>query len=147
MDEIYKQLSTFVKISDVKNAVNDAQAKGLHELKNGQSSFSVSITPEQLKDVIFPKYSKLIRVYGAKSGISGRVERHPNSFQTLYTTYGEGKTLAIGPNEGFAEAYYQHQYWSFVPENIWHQPVAIKDWVCVTFHSAPAEELIDEYKN
>jgi hypothetical protein len=36
--------------------------------------------------------------------------------------------------------------WISIPENIWHQPVVPKeaDWVVVSFHTVPAEELIEE---
>jgi hypothetical protein len=147
ISQIHSQLAEFINNDDIKSAIDAAQARVLQELRNNRENFSVSIEPDQIKKIVFPKYSQLIRVYGAKNGVKGKVERHPNSFQTLYTSYGEGKTLTIEPNDGFEEVYYDDQYWSFVPENVWHQPVAIKDWVCVTFHSAPAEKLIDECKN
>jgi hypothetical protein len=36
--------------------------------------------------------------------------------------------------------------WVSIPENVWHQPVVSKeaDWVVVSFHTVPAEELIEE---
>jgi hypothetical protein len=36
--------------------------------------------------------------------------------------------------------------WISIPENVWHQPVVSKeaDWVVVSFHTVPAEELIEE---
>lgn len=36
--------------------------------------------------------------------------------------------------------------WISIPENVWHQPVISKeaDWVVVSFHTVPAEELIEE---
>jgi len=36
--------------------------------------------------------------------------------------------------------------WISIPENVWHRPVVSKeaDWVVVSFHTVPAEELIEE---
>jgi hypothetical protein len=38
------------------------------------------------------------------------------------------------------------QQWVSIPKNIWHRPVIPKgaDWVVVSFHTVPAEELIEE---
>ena len=36
--------------------------------------------------------------------------------------------------------------WISIPPNVWHQPVVATetDWVVVSFHTVPAEELIEE---
>jgi hypothetical protein len=36
--------------------------------------------------------------------------------------------------------------WISIPQNVWHRPVIGKesDWVVVSFHTVPAEELIEE---
>jgi len=36
--------------------------------------------------------------------------------------------------------------WISIPQNVWHRPVIPKgaDWVVVSFHTMPAEELIEE---
>ena len=38
------------------------------------------------------------------------------------------------------------QRWVSIPPNVWHRPVTAKDadWVVVSFHTVPAEELIEE---
>jgi hypothetical protein len=38
------------------------------------------------------------------------------------------------------------QRWISIPKNVWHRPVISKeaDWVVVSFHTVPAEELIEE---
>lgn len=38
------------------------------------------------------------------------------------------------------------QRWISIPPNVWHQPVVATetDWVVVSFHTVPAEELIEE---
>jgi hypothetical protein len=36
--------------------------------------------------------------------------------------------------------------WISIPQNVWHRPVvgADADWTVVSFHTVPAEELIEE---
>ncbi len=38
------------------------------------------------------------------------------------------------------------QRWISIPQNSWHRPVVGKDadWTVVSFHTVPAEELIEE---
>jgi len=38
------------------------------------------------------------------------------------------------------------QRWISIPQNVWHRPVvgADADWTVVSFHTVPAEELIEE---
>jgi len=39
-----------------------------------------------------------------------------------------------------------HIRWISIPPNVWHRPVVGKDadWVVISFHTVPAEELIEE---
>ena len=90
-------------------------------------------------------------------------ERHPNSHQRMMTFAGTGdmKIDAIGtPNDVETEseiAWRSHvlvsdpnapfeKRWISIPQNIWHRPVIPigADWVVVSFHTVPAEELIEE---
>ena len=142
-----KDLESFLENSQLNKLVERAEEEILSRLKNGSGSFSVAITPGQIPEIEFPQFAQLIRVYGAKVGHKAKVERHPNSFQTLVSIHGRGKTRTFNPNRGFVDGTFNNLYWSFVPENVWHEPVAdSNDWVAVTFHSAPESVLIDEYR-
>jgi hypothetical protein len=78
-------------------------------------------------------------------------ERHPNSHQRMMSfrgtgdlqTGGEGRwrsNLLISDREAVLE-----QRWVSIPQNVWHQAVVPDaDWVVVSFHTVPAEELIEE---
>jgi hypothetical protein len=52
----------------------------------------------------------------------------------------ESNILVSDPN-----APLEHR-WISIPPNVWHRPVIPKaaDWVVVSFHTVPAEELIEE---
>jgi hypothetical protein len=102
-------------------------------------------------------------VFILRAGTDTGAERHPNSHQRMMTFAGTGdmKIDAMGtPDDVETEseiAWRSHvlvsdpnapfeKRWISIPQNIWHRPVIPKgdDWVVVSFHTVPAEELIEE---
>jgi hypothetical protein len=102
-------------------------------------------------------------VFILRAGTDTGAERHPNSHQRMMTFAGTGdmKIDAMGtPDDVESEseiAWRSHvlvsdpaapfeKRWISIPQNIWHRPVIPKgdDWVVVSFHTVPAEELIEE---
>jgi ureidoglycolate hydrolase len=93
-------------------------------------------------------------VFILRAGVSTGAERHPNSHQRMMSFDGSGdlqvragldspwqsNVLTSDPGATL------EQRWVSIPQNIWHQPVVAKeaDWVVVSFHTVPAEELIEE---
>lgn len=78
-------------------------------------------------------------------------ERHPNSHQRMMSFQGHGDLqMMIG------DSWQSHRLtsdmsdpiesrWVSVPPNVWHQAVVQEgDWVVVSFHTVPAEELVEE---
>jgi hypothetical protein len=102
-------------------------------------------------------------VFLLRAGTDTGFERHPNSHQRMVTLAGTGdmKTDAKGmPNDVKEESEIVGQSnvlvsdagadlerrWISIPKNVWHRPVISKgaDWLVVSFHTVPAEELIEE---
>jgi hypothetical protein len=102
-------------------------------------------------------------VFVLRAGADTGAERHPNSHQRMMTFAGTGdmKVDAKGtPNDVETEseiAWRSHilisdsdapleRRWISIAKSIWHRPVipAGADWVVVSFHTVPAEELIEE---
>ena len=102
-------------------------------------------------------------IFILRAGLDTGAERHPNSHQRMLTFAGSGdmKLDAKGaPNDVEDESeimWHSHvlvsddaapleRRWISIPKNIWHRPVIPKgaDWAVVSFHTAPAEELIEE---
>jgi hypothetical protein len=102
-------------------------------------------------------------IFVLRAGTDTGAERHPNSHQRMMTFAGTGdmKIDAMGtPDDVESEseiAWRSHvlvsdsnapfeKRWISIPQNIWHRPVIPKgdDWVVVSFHTVPAEELIEE---
>jgi hypothetical protein len=102
-------------------------------------------------------------IFILRAGTDTGAERHPNSHQRMMTFGGTGdmKTDTKGtPNDVESESDIVwrsnllvsdpgaplEQRWISIPKNVWHRPVIPKgdDWVVVSFHPVPAEELIEE---
>jgi hypothetical protein len=103
-------------------------------------------------------------VFILRAGANTGAERHPNSHQRMMSFEGMGdmqigneKSNIRGHNEG-REIQWQSNIlvserdapldrrWISIPTNVWHQPVIPKDgdWIVVSFHTVPADELIEE---
>ncbi len=101
-------------------------------------------------------------VFVLRAGADTGAERHPNSHQRMMTLHGTGdmRVRALhdesvtGPTSSpwksnvlVSEASAPlERRWISIPPNVWHRPVVGKDanWVVVSFHTVPAEELIEE---
>jgi hypothetical protein len=93
-------------------------------------------------------------VFILRAGTNTGPERHPNSHQRMMSFEGTGD-MQVQPG---LESPWQsnvlrndpkspvERRWVSIPQNVWHQPVVPKgaDWVVVSFHTLPAEELIEE---
>ncbi len=90
-------------------------------------------------------------VFALRAGAATGAERHPNSHQRLVSYQGAGDLQTGGPGRwrsnplvSDGEAALEER-WISVPPNVWHQAVVgSEDWVVVSFHTAPAEELVEE---
>ena len=101
-----------------------------------------------------PPQIKSSWVFILRANTNTGAERHPNSHQRMMTFDGAGD-LQVRPD--FVSPWESHvlrndpnapleERWVSIPPNTWHQPVVASDadWVVVSFHTVPAEELIEE---
>ena len=103
-------------------------------------------------------------IFVLRAGADTGAERHPNSHQRMMTLHGSGdmkteskkgelrikkdekridwqsNVLVSDPNARL------ERRWISIPPNVWHRPVVGRDadWVVISFHTVPAEELIEE---
>jgi len=94
-------------------------------------------------------------IFVLRAGADTGAERHPNSHQRMMTLHGSGDMrVRAGPalsawqsnvlvSEPGAPL---ERRWISIPPNVWHRPVVGPDgdWVVISFHTVPAEELIEE---
>jgi hypothetical protein len=110
---------------------------------------SLAIYGKELPPVIKSSW-----VFVLRAGVNTGAERHPNSHQRMMCFEGSGDMqIRRDVNSPWKSNVLQsdssavlEQRWISIPQNVWHQPVvpADSDWVVVSFHTVPAEELIEE---
>ena len=103
-------------------------------------------------------------IFVLRAGADTGPERHPNSHQRMMTLHGSGdmKTeskkgeLRIKKDEKGIDWHSNvlvsepgaplERRWISIPPNVWHRPVVGPDvdWVVISFHTVPADELIEE---
>ena len=79
-------------------------------------------------------------------------ERHPNSHQRMMSFEGSGDLQTGEPGKWQSNVLVSdpdaalERRWVSIPTDVWHRPVidAAADWAVVSFHTVPAEELIEE---
>ena len=91
-------------------------------------------------------------VFVLRAGANAGAERHPNSHQRMMSFEGTGDLQTGEPGKWQSNVLVSdqnaplEQRWISIPTNVWHRPVidAAAAWVVVSFHTVPAEELIEE---
>ena len=103
-------------------------------------------------------------IFVLRAGADTGAERHPNSHQRMMTLHGSGdmKTeskkgeVRIKKDEKVIDwqstvlvsdpSAPLERRWISIPPNVWHRPIVGRDvdWVVISFHTVPAEELIEE---
>src|SRR6266850_3487287 len=106
-------------------------------------------------DVLATKLPPEIRsawVFVLRAGADTGAERHPNSHQRMMSFEGSGDLQTGEPGKWQSNILISdpaaplEQRWISIPPNVWHRPVVGRDadWVVISFHTVPAEELIEE---
>jgi hypothetical protein len=90
-------------------------------------------------------------VFILRAGLATGAERHPNSHQRMMSYRGAGDLPT-----GLDPEWHSHplvsdpaapleRRWVSIPPNTWHQAVVpAENWVVVSFHTVPEDELIEE---
>jgi hypothetical protein len=110
-----------------------------------------------------PKEIRSAWIFILRAGVDTGAERHANSHQRMMTFAGTGDMkidIKSSKNDVASESEIEwrsnvliggpdaplEQRWISIPPNIWHRPVIPTggDWVVVSFHTVPADELIEE---
>jgi hypothetical protein len=91
-------------------------------------------------------------VFVLRAGAATGAERHPNSHQRMMSFEGSGDLQTGEPGKWQSNVLVSdldaplERRWISIPTNVWHRPVinAAADWAVVSFHTVPAEELVEE---
>ena len=150
---LLQQLDRILQLPSVREQIAPIISRVESELAQKTSAL---MTWEPIPLEIFPDpLPAAIRsswVFVLRAGADTGVERHPNSHQRMMSLQGAGDMrteengkwrsnfLVSDPNAPL------ERRWISIPQNVWHRPVIAKesDWVVVSFHTVPAEELVEE---
>ena len=99
-----------------------------------------------------PREIRSAWVFVLRAGADTGAERHPNSHQRMMTFEGSGDMRTEDGGQWQSNVLVSNpeapleQRWISIPQNVWHRPVvgAEGDWTVISFHTVPAEELIEE---
>lgn len=91
-------------------------------------------------------------VFVLRAGADTGAERHPNSHQRMMSFEGSGDFQTGEPGNWQSNVLVSdpgaplERRWISIPANVWHRPLinAGSHWAVVSFHTVPAEELIEE---
>ena len=131
--------------------IRKSVSSALSELNNGNSISVTKNIPVKEFFSKLPKEVKLCRIFALKANTKSKIERHTNSYQRTLTLYGEGDTKILENNiwkSNIRKSLVSpaEDRWLSVPENTWHQPIALStDWITIIFHTASESKIIDEY--
>ena len=146
-------LDDILKDESIRKIIGMILSKAKEKLLQGTSISIVETIPLSVFGGKLPKEINLCRLFILKANTKSKIERHTNSYQRTLTLYGEGDTKILEnsmwkSNVRKSSGGSMEDRWLSVPENTWHQPIALSsDWVTVTFHTASESGIIDEYKD
>jgi hypothetical protein len=91
-------------------------------------------------------------VFVLRAAADTGAERHPNSHQRMMSFEGSGDMQTREPGGWQSNVLVSdpeaplERRWISIPPNVWHRPVVgtDADWAVVSFHTVPADELIEE---
>src|SRR5204863_8365824 len=101
---------------------------------------------------VLPPEIRSAWVFILRAGADTGAERHPNSHQRVMSIEGSGDFQSGEPGKWQSNVLVSEpdapleRRWISIPMNVWHRPVInnAADWAVVSFHTVPAEELIEE---
>jgi len=108
--------------------------------------------PLTVFDRALPSEIRSAWVFVLRAGANTGAERHPNSHQRMMSFEGGGDMQTGEPGKWKSNVLVSdpdaplERRWISIPTNVWHRPVidASAEWAVVSFHTVPAEELIEE---
>ena len=111
--------------------------------------------PLDVLAVTLPTEIRSAWVFVLRAGADTGAERHPNSHQRMRSFEGSGDLQTGKPGKWQSNVLVSdpdaplERRWISIPTNAWHRPIinAAADWAVVSFHTVPAEELIEERQN
>jgi hypothetical protein len=157
--ETLKTLDTIMREQRIRGEIDAITAKLVSKLNQtpGQQLAKEPVRLDLFGEKL-PGDSRACWVYLTRAPSATGEERHPNSHQRTISYQGKGdlqlrQVPVLGDlsewkrNVLLSDLFSRLEFrWISIPPNNWHKAVASEgDWVMVSFHTAPENELIEEH--
>jgi hypothetical protein len=146
-------LDTALRSDSVREHIRSVVARVREELASKKGALmSWEPFPLDVLATTLPPEIRSAWVFVLSAGADTGAERHPNSHQRMMSFEGSGDLQTGEPGNWQSNVLVSdpdapvERRWISIPANVWHRPVinAEADWAVVSFHTVPAEELIEE---
>ena len=146
-------LDRALRSKNVRDHIRSVVARVREQLARGKDELmSWEPFPLEILSTTLPPEIRSSWVFVLRAGANTGAERHPNSHQRMMSFEGGGDIQTGEPGNWQSNVLVSdpdaplERRWISIPPNVWHRPVidAEADWAVVSFHTVPAEELIEE---
>jgi hypothetical protein len=149
---ILESLDTLLQIGNVRRAIAPVVERVEQKLSQDPAAVMAwEPLPLSIYGQSLPPFIRSSWVFILRARTATGAERHPNSQQRMMSYRGIGDMQTGGPGRWQSNrlvsdpAAELEKRWISIPVNVWHQCVVTDaNWVVVSFHTIPAEELIEE---
>lgn len=150
--EIIRDLDGVLRTENARDYIEAAIGRVQQKLDaQPESSMAWEPLPIEIYGDELPSFILSSWVFILRAQVETGAERHPNSHQRMVSYKGTGdfQTRLDGPWESHVlkselDAPLEER-WISIPVNVWHQSAKPdNDWTVVSFHTVPAEDLIEE---
>jgi hypothetical protein len=148
-----EMLDTALRSDNVHDHIRSVVARVREELARKKDALmSWEAIPLHIFATMLPPEIRSAWVFVLRAGADTGAEKHPNSHQRMMSFEGRGDLQTGEPGRWQSNLLVSapdaplERRWISIPTNVWHRPVidAESDWTVVSFHTVPAEELIEE---
>jgi hypothetical protein len=149
---ILESIDNILRQKSVRATIDSIAMKVEHELKRDtEASLAWGPVPLTVYQESLPEMLRSSWVFAVRARTNTGAESHPNSHQRMMSYRGTGDLQIWGGKkwcshflksvpEGSIE-----DRWVSVPPGVLHQALAPEEnWIVVSFHTVPSEELIEE---
>jgi hypothetical protein len=120
-------------------------------LEDSRSDLAWEPVPLEAYQSNLPDIIRSSWVFVVRAGVNTGAERHPNSHQYMMS-FRERGDLQIWMEEDWKSNHLVstlgdslENRWISIPPNVWHRAIGFEEnWIVVSFHTAFADELIEE---
>ena len=149
---IIQRLDEILKNDYVRKKLDEIVKRVEEKLEKPPSSvLSWEPVPVEIYRENLPGGIKSSWVFVMSAGMNTGPERHPNSHQRMMSYRGSGNFPVFVNNRWHSNFLTDNpcgrleERWVSIPKNTWHYGiVSEKNWAVVSFHTVPADELIEE---